>query len=108
MLEIIKMPKTEIKQTENRQLFRQIGAARNVNGLPGIDGAIDCTHIRLTNTRFHEVAEVYRNRKGYFLLNIQAVGPRMEFLDVVPQWPGSQQTEFSRIQDYIYGILNDN
>jgi len=68
MLEIIKMPKTKIKQTENRQ----IGATINVNGLPGI-GAIDCTHIRLTNTRFYEVAEVYRNRKGYFSLNIQAV-----------------------------------
>lgn len=91
MLEIIKIPQTEVKQTENRQLFRQVGAARNVNGLPGIDGAIDCTHIRLTSTRFYEVEEVYRNRKGYFSLNVQAVvGPHMEFLDVVPQWPGSQ------------------
>lgn len=103
------MPQTEVMQTENRQLFRQVAAARNVNGLPGIDGAIDCTHIRLTSTRFYEVEEVYRNRKGYFSLNVQAVvGPRMEFLDVVPQWPGSTIAEFSKIQDFICDMLNDN
>ncbi|XP_018304708.1 putative nuclease HARBI1, partial [Mycetomoellerius zeteki] len=91
MFDVIKMPQTEQNKIENRQLFRLIGATGNINGLSGIDGAIDCTHIRLTNTRFHEVAEIYRNRKGYFSLNVQAVvGPRMEFLDIVPQWPGSQ------------------
>lgn len=85
------MPTNEKKQVENRVLFLQIGATRDGNGLPCIDGAIDCTHVRLTNTRFYEIPEVYRNRKGYFSLNVQAVvGPHMEFLDVVPQWPGSQ------------------
>lgn len=79
------------KQTENQRLFRQMGSTRNKSGLSGIDGAIDCTHIRLTHTKFNQIAELYRNRKGYFSLNVQAVvGPSMEFLDIVPQWPGSQ------------------
>lgn len=36
-----------------------------------VDGAIDCTHVRLTPTRFQGVNEIYRNRKGYFSLNVQ-------------------------------------
>lgn len=91
MLYIIKIPTTEERQTENRRLFQQIGATVDINGLPGIDGAIDCTYVRLISMRLREMAEIYRNRKGYFSLNVQAVvGPRMEFLDVVPQWSGSQ------------------
>lgn len=91
MIDTIKMPITAEGEAESRRLFRQMGTLENVNGLPGIDGAIDCTHVRLSSTRLNNIAEVFRNRKGYFSLNVQAVvGPRMEFLDVVPQWPGSQ------------------
>ena len=71
-------------------LFIDLEKGNGAIGLPGIDGAIDCTHIRLSSTRFHNIAEIFRNRKGYFSLNVQAVvGPRMEFLDIVPEWPGS-------------------
>lgn len=115
----IKMPSTQEALTENRQLFRQLGVDGDDVGLPGIDGAIDCTHIRLTHTKFQQFQEVFRNRKGYFSLNVQVgevcfkfirmvhnmkmikiqsfnfeckavVGPRMEFLDIVPEWPGSE------------------
>lgn len=35
-------------------------------------------------------AEVFRNRKGYFSINTQAVcDPDLKFLDVVARWPGS-------------------
>nr|XP_046482675.1 putative nuclease HARBI1 [Neodiprion pinetum] len=87
---IIKIPSTEAAMIANRDLFRQLGARREGIGLPGVDGAIDCTHIRLCHTKFADLQEVYRNRKGYFSLNVQAVvGPNMEFLDVVLEWPGS-------------------
>jgi len=62
MLEIIKMPKTEIKQTANRQLFRQIGVASNVNGLSGIDGAIDYTHILTQDfTKLQKFIEIVKD-----------------------------------------------
>ncbi|XP_029179206.1 putative nuclease HARBI1 [Nylanderia fulva] len=77
---------------ENRRLFKELGYGRfGAIGLPYIDGAIDCTHIRLLSNNFGGLAEMYRNRKGYFSLNVQAiVGPRMEFLDLVPEWPGRE------------------
>jgi len=71
MVRYIKMPSTREAETENRRLFKELGSDRNGVGLPGIDGAIDCTHIRLCSTRFQEVQEAYRNRKGYFSLNVQ-------------------------------------
>lgn len=71
MNDVIKMPSTLERQNENHQLFRVLGYGNGAIGLPGIDGAIDCTHIRLTHTRFHGLDEIYRNRKGYFSLNVQ-------------------------------------
>ncbi|XP_071652749.1 putative nuclease HARBI1 [Temnothorax longispinosus] len=88
--EYIKMPQDEERRNENRRLFNDLGKGNGAIGLPGVDGAIDCTHVRLVDTRFQNISEIYRNRKGYFSLNVQTVvGPRMEFLDIVPEWPGS-------------------
>lgn len=56
---------------------------------PKVIGAIDCTHIKLQSPSI-EYGEQYRNRKGYFSLNVQAlVNANMEFLDVVARWPSS-------------------
>lgn len=69
--EVINIPTTEERKNENYRLFRILGYGNGAIGLPGIDDAIDCTHIRLTYTRFYGIDEVYRNRKGYFFLNVQ-------------------------------------
>lgn len=56
---------------------------------PKVIGAIDCTHIKLQSPS-REYGEQYRNRKGYFSLNLQAlVNANLEFLDVVARWLGS-------------------
>ncbi|KAH7939292.1 hypothetical protein HPB52_010135 [Rhipicephalus sanguineus] len=60
-----------------------------IGGFPGVAGCIDCTHIRIKSPGGPN-AEVYRNRKGYFSINVQAItGPQLQFLDVVIGWPGS-------------------
>lgn len=69
--QVIKMPSTQERQNENHELFKVLGYGAGAIGLPGIDGAIDCTHVRLTHTRFQNLDEIYRNRKGYFSLNVQ-------------------------------------
>ncbi|KAH8029689.1 hypothetical protein HPB51_002711 [Rhipicephalus microplus] len=56
---------------------------------PGVTGCIDCTHVPIVSPG-GENAEVFRNRKGYSSLNVQAItGPELQFFDVVASWPGS-------------------
>lgn len=69
--EYIKMPRDQETRNENRRLFNNLGKGNGAIGLPGVDGAIDCTHVRLQDTRFQNIGEIYRNRKGYFSLNVQ-------------------------------------
>jgi len=59
-----------------------------VAGFPGVLGAIDCTHVCIQSPG-GENAELFRNHKGYFSLNVQAVcTPSMELTSVVARWPG--------------------
>jgi len=67
----IKIPTSDLARSENRRLFKELGRGPGAIGLPSIDGAIDCTHIRLSHTRFQNIDEIYRNRKGYFSLSVQ-------------------------------------
>ncbi|KAH7968800.1 hypothetical protein HPB52_011308 [Rhipicephalus sanguineus] len=43
---------------------------------PGVTGCIDCTHIRIKSPGGPD-GEVYRNRKGYFSINVQGLGSRV-------------------------------
>ncbi|CAL1671761.1 unnamed protein product [Lasius platythorax] len=82
----IRMPISEEAKSENQRLFKEIGYGPGAIGFPSINGAIDCTHVRLIRTRLLDIEEIFRNRKGYFSLNVQAiVGPRTEFLDIPTQ-----------------------
>ncbi|XP_070386061.1 putative nuclease HARBI1 [Dermacentor albipictus] len=61
----------------------------NIAGFPGVTGCIDCTHVQIISPG-GDNAEVYRNRKGVFWINVQAVtGPELQFFDIVAGWPGS-------------------
>lgn len=71
LVDFVKMPQSEESKAENRRLFKELGYGQGAIGLPNIDGAIDCTHIRLLQTRFRGIDEAFRNRKGYFSLNVQ-------------------------------------
>lgn len=63
--------------------FSQIG------GIPGVIGSIDCTHVKITCPGGPN-AELYRNRKGYFSINVQAVCSQdLKFTNIVARWPGS-------------------
>lgn len=73
---------------------------------PGVIGCIDCTHIKIRSPG-GATSEVYRNRKGYFSINIQAVtGPNLEFYDLVARWPGSTHDSFIYNSSAIKQRLN--
>ena len=86
------------------------------SGLPGIIGAIDCTHVAIQSPG-SDIGEIYRNRKGYFSVNVQLVCDSSGFIaDVVARWPGSvhdstifdncnlrARFETSALQGYLVG-----
>jgi len=56
---------------------------------PGVLGAIDCTHVAIKSPGGND-AELYRNRKGYFSVNVQAIcTASLEVTNIVARWPGS-------------------
>lgn len=69
----------------------------DIGGIPGIVGAIDCTHIPIQSPGGMN-AELYRNRKGFYSINVQAIcDHQCNFTNIVARWPGS--THDSRIFD---------
>ncbi|KAB0790589.1 hypothetical protein PPYR_15005, partial [Photinus pyralis] len=60
-----------------------------IAGFPGVLGAIDCTHIKIQSPG-GEYAERFRNRKGYFSVNVQAVcNAKLKIQNIIARWPGS-------------------
>lgn len=79
----IKMPITGEDRNRIKSKFYTI------RGFPNVLGAVDCTHIKIQSPG-GPTAEVFRNRKGFFSLNVQAVCDADLFiLDVICRWPGS-------------------
>lgn len=61
----------------------------NIAHFPGIIGLVDGTHIPIKSPGGAN-AEVFRNRKGFFSINVQIVsGPNSEILNIINRWPGS-------------------
>ncbi|KAK5638457.1 hypothetical protein RI129_012752 [Pyrocoelia pectoralis] len=60
-----------------------------VVSFPRVIGCVDGTHIRIQSPG-GEDPEVFRNRKGYFSINVQGIcDANLTLLDVVARWPGS-------------------
>ena len=68
-----------------------------IASFPGVIGAIDCTHIPVISPG-GDNAEVFRNRKGFMSINVQAIcDADRRITNIVARWPGS--THDSRIFD---------
>ncbi|XP_066593221.1 putative nuclease HARBI1 [Prorops nasuta] len=60
-----------------------------LSGFIRVIGAIDGFHVKIRSYG-GEDSELFRNRKGFFSLNVQAiVNSKLQFLDLVVRWPGS-------------------
>ena len=69
-----------------------------IAGLPGIVGAVDCTHVPILSPGNNNHAELFRNRKGFFSINVQGIGDNNLLIrNLVVRWPGS--THDTRIFD---------
>ena len=64
---------------------------------PGVQGCIDCTHVPISQPSSNDF-EIYRNRKGFFSINVQIVSDAdLRISNIVCRWPGS--THDARIFD---------
>ncbi|KAH9374441.1 hypothetical protein HPB48_017097 [Haemaphysalis longicornis] len=46
-----------------------------IGGFPGVTGCIECTHVRIKSPG-GDTAEVFRNKKGVFSINVQPINDR--------------------------------
>ena len=82
-----------------------MAAFHALGGMPGVIGSIDCTHIKIQRPSCAD-SELFRCRKGFFSLNVQAVcGPDLLFYNLITRWPGSVHDsrifQNSRLRDQL-------
>lgn len=71
------MPRTELERESVYEGFNQL------RQFPNVLGAIDCTHIKIQSPN-SIIGESFRNRKGYFSINVQAVcKSNLQFTNIV-------------------------
>jgi len=79
----VKFPDTQQERQDVMNVFF------TASKMPGVIGAVDCTHVPIQSPGGND-AEIFRNRKGYFSVNVQLVCDHTGFIsDVVARWPGS-------------------
>ncbi|XP_044753931.1 putative nuclease HARBI1 [Coccinella septempunctata] len=80
--QFITFPDNERRNILKRQFY-------DIARFPHVVGAIDCTHVKIQSPGGDD-AEIFRNRKGYFSINVQAIcNADLKFQNVVGRWPGS-------------------
>ena len=82
--------------TTPKEITQATNAWQEKYNFPNVIGAIDCTHVRITQPRNDLDSVHYINRKGFYSYNIQAVcKANEEFTNIVAEWAGC--THGSRI-----------
>ncbi|KAJ4427679.1 hypothetical protein ANN_25328 [Periplaneta americana] len=78
----VRFPREEKRMTTARKFY-------DIARFPQVIGAIDGTHIPITNPG-GELAQIYINRKGWYSLNVQVISDAsFQILDIVARWRGS-------------------
>lgn len=100
--EYIYFPRNAQEKSDTQMGFYRIAR------FPKVIGAVDCTHIKIRSPG-GEHAEYFRNRKGYFSLNVQAiVNANLEFTNLVARWPGSAHDQTIFDQSVIRAQLEND
>lgn len=85
--EFKKTPQTAEERIDACRAFYAIAS------FPLTIGAIDCTHIKIRSPG-GQTAENYRNRKGWFSLNVQTISSAdLRIMDVIARWPGASHDQ---------------
>lgn len=79
-----------IEMPSDRNELRKVAEGFfQIDGFPRVAGALDCTHVKIVS-RGGSLPELYRCRKGFFSINVQAVcDSTLKIRDLIARWPGS-------------------
>ncbi|XP_055839639.1 putative nuclease HARBI1 isoform X2 [Episyrphus balteatus] len=81
--QFVRMPETPGERLQAAREFYDIAK------FPRTIEAIDCTHVRIQSPGGNN-AELFRNRKGWFSINVQTVASAdLKIIDIVARWQGS-------------------
>jgi hypothetical protein len=79
----IKMP------TTNEEMSKTMFGFYAICQFPRVLGAVDCSHVKIQSPGGAN-AELFRNRKGYFSINVEAIcNAKLKLLHIIARWPGS-------------------
>jgi hypothetical protein len=79
----IKMP------TTNEEMSKIMFGFYAICQFPRVLGAVDCSHVKIQSPGGAN-AELFRNRKGYFSINVEAIcNAELKLLHIIARWPGS-------------------
>ncbi|XP_015586884.1 putative nuclease HARBI1 isoform X2 [Cephus cinctus] len=82
-------PRFVKRSSTNEEIRQQQEQFYRIARFPKIIGCIDCTYCHVKSFG-REEAELFRYRKGYLSINVQAVSnANMEITDIVARWQGS-------------------
>lgn len=80
----------------------------NIAKFPVVVGAMDCTHVKIKSPG-GDNAEVYRNRKGFFSINVQTIcDANLKIQDIVARCPGSSHDSTIFNNSAIRGKLKNS
>ncbi|KAJ8917027.1 hypothetical protein NQ315_012945, partial [Exocentrus adspersus] len=90
-----------INMPVRNDIFRYQTKFHNVARFPRVIGLVDGTHIKIQSPGGDD-AEIYRNKKGYFSINVQVTcDADLKLQDVVARWPGSAHDSTMFINSHL-------
>lgn len=85
-----------------------VQAFYDIWGMPGVLGAMDCTHISILKPQV-ENSELFHCQKGFFSIYVQGVcGSDLPFHNVVAHWPESVNDSRIFENSLLYAELEQN
>ncbi|GBP36386.1 Putative nuclease HARBI1 [Eumeta japonica] len=106
--EIAKLARNYIAMPTSRELREVKAHFYSLAGFPNVIGCVDGTHIPIQSCGGDE-AELFRNRKGYFSINVQVVcDANLLIRDIDARWHGSAHDSTVYHNSFLRARLDNN
>lgn len=106
--EIAKLSRTYINMPNNENLREVKAQFYGIAGFPNVIGCVDGSHIPIQSPGGDQ-AELFRNRKGFFSINVQVVcDAKLKIRDIDARWHGSTHDSTVYHNSFLRACLDNN